>query len=326
MLMNSSPTHVASHVAVVGCGSVGATIAFAVLTKGLASTVSMYDLNGSRARAEVADLNHGLEFMPAATVRGGDDLEVCRDADVVIITAGAKQHPGESRLDLAATNAAMIRWLVPELLHIAPDAVLLIVTNPVDVLTDLAVQVATQVAELAPGRVFGSGTVLDTSRFRYVLAERCGVAVQNVHAYIVGEHGDSELALWSSATIGGVPIASWIGPDGQPLRDEEKVELLAGVRDAAQSIIAGKGATNWAIGLATARILEAILRDERRVLPVSAPVSGLVQGREICLSLPRIVGTSGCGPVLPTQLDQVELAQLERSAQQITGVLDSIGS
>ena len=324
--MSNPSSHVSSHVAVIGCGSVGATIAFAVLTKGLASTVSMYDLNGPRATAEVADLTHGLEFVSAATVRGGDDLEVCRDADVVIITAGAKQHPGESRLDLAATNAAMIRWLVPELLHIAPEAVLLVVTNPVDVLTDLAVQVATQVADVAPGRVFGSGTVLDTSRFRYVLAERCGVAVQNVHAYIVGEHGDTELALWSSATIGGVPIGSWIGPDGRPLGDEERVELVSGVRDAAQSIIAGKGATNWAIGLATARILEAILRDERRVLPVSGPVPGLVQGREICLSLPRIVGAGGCGPVLPTQLDEFELAQLEASAQQIQRVADSIST
>jgi len=324
--MSSSPARVSSHVAIIGCGSVGATIAFAVLTKGLASTVSMYDLNGQRATAEVADLTHGLEFVSAATVRGGDDLEVCRDADVVIITAGAKQHPGESRLDLAATNAAMIRWLMPELLHMAPDAVVLVVTNPVDVLTDLAVQVATEVADVAPGRVFGSGTVLDTSRFRYVLAERCGVAVQNVHAYIVGEHGDSELALWSSAMIGGVPIDAFMGPDGTPLSVPEQDDLVAGVRDAARSIIAGKGATNWAIGLATARILEAILRDERRVLPVSGPVSGLVKGREICLSLPRIVGADGCGPVLPTQLDESELAHLESSAQQIQSVVDSVSA
>lgn len=311
----------AAHVAVVGAGSVGATIAFATLTKGLASTVSLYDLDGARAAAEAADLAHGREFVPSATVRGSDDVAICAGADVVVITAGAKQHPGESRLDLAVTNAAMIRSLVPELLRVAPDALLLVVTNPVDVLTDVAVRVA----GLAPGRVFGSGTVLDSSRFRSLLAERCGVAVQNVHAYIVGEHGDSEFALWSSATIGGIPIGDWVLPSGQRLSMTERVEVASQVRDAAQQIIAGKGATNWAIGLATARILEAILRDERRVLPVSAPVPGLLDdGADVCLSLPRIVGRDGCGPVLETPLDDGERAGLTNCAQAIQRVVASV--
>ncbi|CAN5489645.1 L-lactate dehydrogenase [soil metagenome] len=317
----------ASHVAVVGAGSVGATIAFATLTKGLAATVSLYDLDGPRARAEAADLAHGLEFVPSATIRGSDDLQICAGADVVVITAGAKQHPGESRLDLAVTNAAMIRSLVPDLLAVAPDALLLIVTNPVDVLTDVAVQVATEVAGLAPGRVFGSGTVLDSSRFRSLLAERCEVAVQNVHAYIVGEHGDSEFALWSSATIGSIGIADWVLPSGQPFTMTEQIEVASPVRDAAQQIIAGKGATNWAIGLATARILEAVLRDERRVLPVTAPVPGLLaDGSDVCLSLPRIVGRSGCGPVLPTPLDDAERAGLTHSAEAIKRVVDRVSS
>jgi L-lactate dehydrogenase len=319
-----------SHVAVVGAGGVGAAVCFAVLTRGVASRVSLYDIDGPRAESEVADLSHGLEFVPSATVTGGADLEVCRSADVVVVTAGAKQQPGQSRLELAAANAAMCRSLVPDLLAVAPDALLLLVTNPVDVVTS----VAAQVADLAPGRVFGTGTVLDTSRFRYLLGRRCGVAVQNVHAYIVGEHGDSELALWSSATIGGVPLAGWRDAGGSFLSVAERDGLVDQVRTAAQQIIAGKGATTWAIALATARVLEAILRDERRVLPVTAPLTDLLGGPPpagigggggtVSLSLPRIVGREGCGPVLPVPVDDQERAALDESARQIAAVLHTV--
>lgn len=322
-----------SHVAVVGAGGVGSAICFAVLTRGVASRVSLYDIDGPRAESEVADLSHGLEFVPSATVRGGADLEVCRGADVVVITAGAKQKPGQSRMDLAAANATMCRTLVPELLAVAPDALLLMVTNPVDVVTS----VAAQVADLAPGRVFGTGTVLDTSRFRYLLGRRCGVAVQNVHAYIVGEHGDSELALWSSATIGGIPISEWRGTTGTPPSAGEREGLVDEVRTAAHSIIAGKGATTWAIALATTRVLEAILRDERRVLPVSAPLTDLhgdplshvldgFPGGTVSLSLPRVVGRDGCGPVLPTPVDGQERDALTASAGQIAEALGAVSS
>lgn len=320
-----------SHVAVVGAGGVGAAVCFAVLTRGVASRVSLYDIDGARAESEVADLSHGLEFVPSATVTGGADLEVCRDADVVVITAGAKQQPGQSRLDLAAANTAMCRTLVPDLLAVAPEALLLLVTNPVDVVTS----VAAQVAGLAPGRVFGTGTVLDTSRFRYLLGRRCGVAVQNVHAYVVGEHGDSELALWSSATIGGVALAGWRDAGGSVLSAAERDGLVDQVRAAAQQIIAGKGATTWAIALATARVLEAILRDERRVLPVTAPLTDLLGdplpggigggGGTVSLSLPRIVGREGCGPVLPVAVDDQERAALEESAHQIAVALHTVG-
>ena len=315
----------------VGAGGVGAAICFAVLTRGVASRVSLFDIDGPRAEAEVADLSHGLEFVPSATVTGGANLEVCRGADVVVITAGAKQKPGQSRMDLAAANAAMCRSLVPDLVAVAPHALLLMVTNPVDVVTS----VAAQVAGLAPGRVFGTGTVLDTSRFRYLLGRRCGVAVQNVHAYIVGEHGDSELALWSSATIGGIPIADWGGSAGTPLSAEEREALVDEVRTAAHSIIAGKGATTWAIALATARVLEAILRDERRVLPVSAPLTDLrvdqmprvldgLPGGAVSLSLPRVVGRDGCGPVLPTPVNEQEQKALAASARQIADALRAV--
>lgn len=179
------------------------------------------------------------------------------------------------------------------------------------------------------------GTVLDTSRFRYLLGRRCGVAVQNVHAYIVGEHGDSELALWSSATIGGIPVAEWPGSNGTPPSAEERDALVDEVRTAAHSIIAGKGATTWAIALATARVLEAVLRDERRVLPVSAPLTDLlggplsevldgIPGGTVSLSLPRVVGRNGCGPVLPTPVDEVEHEALAASASQIAKALRAV--
>ncbi len=319
-----------THIAVVGAGGVGSAICFATLTRGLASRVSLYDIDGPRAEAEVADLAHGLQFVRSASVAGGADLEVCRGADVVVVTAGGKQRPGQSRLDLAAANAAMCRSLVPDLLGVAPDALLLLVTNPVDVVT----AVAASVADLPPGRVFGSGTVLDTSRLRYLLSQRCGVAVQNVHAYVVGEHGDSELTLWSSAVIGGVPLPEWKGADGPPLSVDEREALSREVRDAAQQIIAGKGATTWAIALATSRILEAVLRDERRVLPVSAPMDDLLgaplpagaPGGSVALSLPRVVGRDGCGPVLPTPIDADERAALEASALEIMRSTESVST
>ncbi len=193
------------HVAIVGAGSVGAAIAYASLIRGVAERISIYDIDAAKARAEVLDLNHGVEFVPEATVDGGDDVGICAGADVVVLTAGAKQKPGQSRLDLAAANVALCRAIVPQLVAHAPDAVILLVTNPVDVLT----YEATHIAGLPAGQVFGSGTVLDSSRLRHLLARRCRVAVQNVHAYIAGEHGDSEFALWSSATIGGVPLTAW---------------------------------------------------------------------------------------------------------------------
>lgn len=309
------------HVAVVGAGSVGATIVFATLLRGLAERVSLYDINAEKTEAEVLDLRQGLQFVPSANVDGGADIEVCRGADIIVITAGAKQKPGQSRLELAAVNARICRTMVPELLEVAPDAVILMVTNPVDVVTSIAIEAA----GLPEGRVFGSGTVLDTSRLRLLLAQRCGVAVQNVHAYIVGEHGDSELALWSSATIGSVPINEWVGFGGTVLSGAERHDLLDEVRTAALKIIAGKGATNWAVGLATTRILEAILRDEQRVLPVTAPIGDFAGiNRDICLSIPRVVGKTGVGPPLPTPINDEEREQLVASADAVESVLKSV--
>lgn len=309
------------HVAIVGAGSVGSSVAYACLLQGVASRITLHDHDEARVRAEVLDLDHGIQFAPQARVTGGSDIGVCAGAHVVVLTAGAKQRPGQSRLDLAAANASLGAELVPRVLDVAPEAVVLVVTNPVDVVT----QVATRAARLPAGRVFGSGTVLDSSRLRFLLGEHCGVAVQNVHAYVVGEHGDSELALWSSATIGGVPLVDWSVPGHGDLTAPTRARIMESVRDAAQEIIAGKGATNWAIGLATARILRAVLGDERRVLPVSAPLGGFAGLPDVCLSLPRVVGRDGTGAVLPTPLAGDEHAALLASARTIERAVAAVG-
>jgi L-lactate dehydrogenase len=305
-------------VAVVGAGSVGTAIAYASIIQGVADEVVLHDLNGPKVHAEVLDLRHGLQFVPPTRVDGSDDIDCCADADVVVITAGAKQHPGQTRMDLAAANVAMVRSLVPQLLHVAPDAVLLLVTNPVDVVT----WAAQDACDLPPGRVLGSGTVLDTSRLRFLLAERLGVALTSVHATVIGEHGDTEIAVWSSATVGGAPITSVVGPDGQVVGRHELDELLHQVRTAAYRIIEGKGATNLAIGLATTRILQAIGADSRAVLPVTARHT--LGSEEVCLSLPSVVGRAGVLATLEVPLDEHERAGLAASADAIRSVYRSL--
>ncbi len=308
-------------IVIVGAGSVGATLAYACLIRGVGGDIVLYDTDAAKVEGQVLDLRHGLGFVPAATVEGSTDLDDCRGADVVVITAGAKQRSGQTRLDLASANASMLRDLVPALVDGSPDALLLVVTNPVDVLT----WVALRLSGLPAGRVLGSGTVLDSARLRQLLAARCGVAVANVHAHIAGEHGDTEIALWSAASIAGVPLGSWRPPDGEPLDDAELDEILDEVRGSAYRIIEGKGATNFAIGLAGLRILEAIERDEQRVLPVSGLVEGLYGLDDVCLSLPRIVGRSGITHTVDVPLHDDEVAGLRRSAEAIRDAATSVG-
>src|SRR3954471_15555988 len=240
-------------VSVVGAGSVGATIAYASLIRGVPNTVALYDIDRDKVRAEVLDLNQGSQFYPTADVIGSDDIAVTGDSDIVVITAGAKQKPGQTRLELAAVNVAMCRSLVPALLELSPDAILLLVTNPVDIVTYAALQAS----GLPSGRVFGSGTVLDSSRLRTLLAEHCRVAVHSVHAFIVGEHGDSQVAAWSQARIGGVPVREGSRPERPRLEERTLDEIAHEDATAAEQIIRGKGATNFAVGLATAGIIEA---------------------------------------------------------------------
>lgn len=302
-------------------GSVGTAIAYACLIRGSAGSLALYDLNAGKVRAEVLDLNHGSQFVPHCRVTGSDDIGVTARSAVVIVTAGTKQKPGQNRLDLAAANVAMARSLTPKLLEQSPDAVIVFVTNPVDIVT-LA---ATQVAHAAPGHIFGSGTVLDSSRFRYLIAERADLAVGNVHGFIVGEHGDSEISLWSSVSIGGVP-ADQFRRDGVLVFDEDtRRNISADVVNAAYEIIAGKGATNLAIGLSTARIIEAILGDQHRVLPVSTVQQGAYEIDGVALSLPTVISAHGAGQVLEAPLSVPELLGLQASASTLRRVQDSLG-
>jgi L-lactate dehydrogenase len=310
-----------SKVSIVGAGSVGATIAYACLIRGVGKTVALYDVDAAKTRAEVLDLEHGIQFVPMATVQGADDIAVTAGSDVVVITAGAKQRPGQTRLELAGVNVEMCRELMPALVEQSPDAVFLLVTNPVDVVTYAAVRCS----GLPSGRVFGSGTVLDSSRLRSLLAQHCGVAAHSVHAFIVGEHGDSELPLWSRASIGLVPLSEWSVPGRPPLDAEARDRIAGEVVTAAEQIIRGKGATNYAIGLAATRIIEAVLHDEGSVLAVSSVLDGQYGISDVCLSLPTVVARQGIDTVLAAPIAEDELVALRASADTVRGVIRSLG-
>jgi L-lactate dehydrogenase len=326
------------HLAVIGAGAVGSSVAYAAMLRGSARRISLYDLKTEKVRAEVLDLAHGSPLAGGAEITGGDDISCVAGADVVVITAGAAQAPGQTRLDLAGTNVRILRSLMPQLLEQAPDAVFILVTNPCDVLT----VAADELAGLPRGRVLASGTVLDSSRLRWRLAERLGVAPQSIHASMIGEHGDSEFGLWSSAHIGQVPLQQWIGQDAtdegpgtadgaadsglaRVLSPEDLHELGREVAGAAYEVIRGKGATDRAIGVAAARIVEAVLRDERAVLPVSSPLTDYRDISGVAMSVPSIVGRTGVVRTLEVPMDEDELARLHASARALREVQSTLG-
>jgi L-lactate dehydrogenase len=306
--------------AVIGAGAVGTTIAYAAMLRGLTREIVLIDLQAAKAEAEAKDLLHGSLFVPRVDVRAGSVAD-CAGARVVVITAGAKQKPGQTRLDLMKANTAMLRDLLPDILQAAPNTILLMVSNPVDVLT----YAAWKLTGLSRARVFGSGTVLDTARFRALLSARLGVSAANIHGYIVGEHGDSEVPVWSSLQIGNVPLNQFQTAGSPPLTALEKEEIFHNVRDAAAQVISAKGATNWAVGLSVARILEAILRDEHRILPVSTIIEDWCGLRDVCLSLPVLVDAAGVGVPLALSLDETERDALRRSASILQEACRSLG-
>jgi len=309
-----------SRLAIIGAGAVGSSLAYASLIRGSAREVVLYDIDAPRAEAEVLDLAHGTPFVGSSTITGGGDLDAIAGANVVVVTAGAKQHPGQSRLDLAATNVGILRSLMPQLIERAPNAVYMLVTNPCDVLA----VAAQRFSGLDPARVFSSGTVLDSSRLRWRLAARLGVAASSVHAMIIGEHGDSEFALWSQARIGPIPIREWADETGARMSVEELDTLAEEVKHAAYAVIAGKGATNYAIGLSGARIVEAILRDEGAILPVSSVLTDYHGVSGVALSVPSIVDAQGVSRVIDVPLSAEEERALHASASAIHGSLDAL--
>lgn len=309
-----------SKLTVVGAGSVGSSVAYAALIRGSARHVALYDIATEKVEAEVLDLAHGTQFTGSSDIIGGSDISVAAGSHVVVITAGAKQNPGQTRTELAGVNAGIIRRMMPELLSVAPNAVYVIVTNPCDVLT----VIAQQETGLPPERIFASGTVLDTSRLRWKLGERAGVSTASVHAHIIGEHGDTEFPLWSRATIGTVPILDWETPGHPRFTLEELDEIAVDVRDAAYKVIQGKGATNYAIGLSSARIVEAILRDEHAVMPVSTVLRDFHGIDGVALSVPSIVSAAGALPIRTTAFSDRELDLLRQSAEALTAVAASL--
>lgn len=311
-----------SKLAVIGAGSVGSSVAYAAMLRGSARTIALYDLKKAKVDAEVLDLAHGSPLASGARIVGGSDIACVQGADVVVITAGAAQKPGQTRLDLAGTNVKILRSLMPQLLEQAPDAVYMLVTNPVDVLT----VAASEIADLPEGRVFGSGTVLDTSRLRWQIASALEISPRSVHATMVGEHGDSEFGLWSTATIGQVPLRDCRGASGTiEFTDDVLDELGREVAHAAYEVIAGKGATNLAIGVSAARIVEAVLHDEHAVLPVSSVLHDYKGISGVAMSVPSIIGRDGVVRTLDVPMDDRELARLRASASALREVQQSLG-
>lgn len=304
---------------VIGVGFVGATCAYTLAVSGLFSEVVLVDMNHKKAEGEAADINHGVSFAKPCFVRAGEYANLA-ECGLIIIAAGANQKPGETRVELLHRNRVILSSIMEQLTAVNKDAVLLIVSNPVDVLTCMA----QQLSGLPAGRVIGSGTVLDTARLKYLVGQKLGVDSRNVHAFIIGEHGDSELAVWSSANISGVDLDDYCRITGITDPTAMLQQIYENVRDAAYSIIDSKGATYYGIGMAVRRIAEAIVRDEHSVLPVSSMIQGHYGVDGICLGLPSIVGKNGVEAVLDIPLSTEELSKLQGSAQKMKALIDQL--
>lgn len=306
-------------VGIVGTGMVGSAAAFAMALRGSASEIVLVDRNGDLASAHAQDISHAVPFAPPIAVRAGG-YEDLSGAGIIVLAAGVNQQPGETRLALLGRNATVFRQVVDALMPVAPDAIYLVASNPVDLMT-YAVQ---RFSGLPADRVIGSGTILDTARFRVLLGDHLGIAPSSVHAYVLGEHGDSEVAVWSSAMAGNVPVAAFAEQIGKHLTDMKRGEITDAVRTAAYTIISGKGSTYYGIGAGLARIVEAIDGDERAVLSVSTVTDSVEGVEQVPLSLPRIVGARGVTAELRPDLDDAERAALKKSAETIAGLKQAI--
>jgi len=308
-----------TRVAIVGAGNVGATFAYALLMSGLAPEIVLIDANRERAEGEAMDLNHSVPFASPATVWAGDYAD-CAGAAATVITAGVAQRPGESRLELARRNVAIIRDIVPRVATANPEGIIVVATNPVDVLT----HEAWRHSGLPAGRVIGSGTMLDTARFRYLLSDHFGVDPRSVHAYIIGEHGDSEVPVWSLANIAGMRLADFCAAQGLDLDAAAMEHIFRQTREAAYRIIERKGATYYAIGVALLRLLEAIARDQDTVLSVSSRIVDYYDVGDVSFSLPTVINRGGVARVLRLQLDETEADGLRRSAAVLSATIRDV--
>jgi L-lactate dehydrogenase len=304
-------------IAMIGCGFVGSASVYSLMQSGLFSEIVLIDANMAKAEGEALDISHGLPFAKPMSIYAGDydDIE---DAAIIIISAGAAQKPGETRLDLVKKNVGIFKTIIPEIAKRDCQGILLIVANPVDVLTYAALKMS----HFPANRVIGSGTVLDSARFKYLLGEHLQVDSRSIHAFIIGEHGDSEIATWSSANVSGIPIHKICEMRGFIDHDYETNRIADEVKNSAYETIEKKGATYYGIGMAVRRICEAIIRDEESVLPVSTLMTGQFGIEGVCLSMPAIVGANGVDTLLPIPLDEKEQAALQESAATLRKVIE----
>ena len=306
-------------VAIVGCGFVGSATAFALMQSELFTEMVLIDVDRDRAEGEALDIAHGMPFAGPMNIYAGD-YDDAADAAIIIVTAGANQQPGETRLDLVHKNVSIFKSIIPEIAHRDYQGILLVVSNPVDILT----HVALKLSGMPEYRVIGSGTVLDTARFKYILGEHLGVDPRNVHARIIGEHGDSEIAVWSTANISGIPVNDFCELRGHFEHDESMQRIAEDVKNSAYEIIAKKKATYYGIAMSVKRICEAIVRDEKPILPVSNFQNGVHGLHDVVLSMPAVVGKNGIEYQVPAPLSTDELARLHESAKALREVIDGL--
>ena len=306
-------------VAVIGCGFVGSSSAFALMQSGLFTEMVLIDVDAERAEGEALDIAHGMPFASPMSIYAGT-YDDAADAAIAIVTAGAAQKPGETRLDLVHKNVAIFKSIIPALTGAGFQGVLLVVSNPVDILTYAALKLS----GLPANRVIGSGTVLDTARFKYILGQHLGVDPRNVHARIIGEHGDSEIAIWSTANVSGIPVNDFCELRGHFDHDETMQRIANDVKNSAYDIIKKKKATYWGIAMSVKRICEAIMRDEKPILTVSSCQNGAYGLHDVALSTPCIVGRGGVEYHVPHPLDDHELQRLLESAAALRAILDQL--
>ena len=303
-------------VVMIGCGFVGAACSFAIMQSGLFSEMVLIDADKSKAEGEALDISHGVPFAKPIKIYAGDYDDI-KDASLVIITAGANQKPGETRLDLVKKNISIFKSIIPEIKKRAFNGVLLIVANPVDILTTVALKLS----GLPENKVIGSGTVLDTARLKYELGNHLNVDSRSVHAFIIGEHGDSEIAAWSSANVSGIPLHKFCEMRGHFNHEEAMERIAESVKNSAYEIIEKKKATYFGVAMAVKRICEAIVRDEKSILPISSMMKGDFGINGISLSMPAIVGKDGVECLVPIQLNEEEISKLQKSAKTLSDTL-----
>ena len=306
--------------AVIGCGNVGATTAYSLMLSGLFNEIVLLDIDAKRARGEAEDIAHGIPFNSPVEIYAGNYSDI-EDAGIVIITAGVSQKPGETRIDLIQRNTKVFSSIIDQITATKFDGIILVVTNPVDILTYVTIALS----KFNPRRVLGSGTVLDTARLKQLMGNKFGVDARNIHTFIIGEHGDSELPVWSSANVSGIDINSYCNNFVCDCNDSALQTTFESVRDAAYSIIEAKGATYYAIAEAVKRIVTAIVRDERTILPVSTLLTGQYGISDVCLGVPCVVGKNGVEEILEIPLSETERKNFIRSANALQNAISTIG-